>query len=126
MKERRSKPPEAAAKSEDVVLVHGMTEDGKGYRVVRKRGEELALGAVRPLEDGKPIHGELVRLKQRAELPVLFDVLPAESADAADDGAAAGSEGRGGPAMVASDAYRSGWDGIWGTLSKRGAKPLPN
>ncbi len=64
----------------------------------------LQAGLVRPLEHGKPIHGEVVRLKPRDESPLLFDV------DVQHD---AGSVSLGRPAKVATAKYRSGWDSIW-------------
>jgi hypothetical protein len=145
MPQRRSKSPEAkpalskaaaSAAADDVVLIHGVTDDGKGYRVLRKQGEQVSLGAVTPLEDGKPIHGEVVRLERRQGAPLLYDVRPfdapapdgaepkgpagpaepasAEAAEAAPPGA-----DRSGPARVASHAYRAGWDGIWGRRNRR-------
>ena len=87
----------------DVMLIYGKSDDGKGYDVLRQRGEEIQAGKLRPLADGKPIHGELVSLTPRQESPALFDV------DVQHDGR--GSTGR--PAKVASDQYREGWDSIW-------------
>jgi hypothetical protein len=87
----------------DVVLVYGRSEDGSGYEVLRQRGEALEVGQMRPLDQGKPIHGEVVRLKPRDDSPVLFDV------DVQHD--ARVSTGR--PAKVASEEYRQGWDSIW-------------
>ena len=46
--------PAAPAKTDDVVLVHGQSEDG-AFRVLRKRGEELHVGEMRPLEEGKAL-----------------------------------------------------------------------
>jgi len=57
--------------------------------------------------EGKPIEGEVVSLTQRPEAPLLFDVkseLPDPRARATEDG----------PAQVATDAYRKGWDAVWG------------
>ncbi|MEM1417409.1 MAG: hypothetical protein AAGH15_21100, partial [Myxococcota bacterium] len=65
---------DAPAKTEDVALVHGRTEDGEGLRVIRKKGDELSAGEVRPLKDGQPIHGEVLSLKPRPEMPLLCDV----------------------------------------------------
>jgi hypothetical protein len=90
-------------RASDVVLVYGKSDDGKGYDVLRRRGEELQAGKLRPLDDGKPIYGQVVRLTPRHESPALFDV------DVQHDGR--GSTGR--PAKVASDQYREGWDSIW-------------
>jgi hypothetical protein len=146
MAQRRSKSPEvkaalskatASAPSDDVVLIHGVTDDGKGYRVLRKQGEQVSLGAVTPLEDGKPIHGEVVRLERRQGAPLLYDVRPfdapapegaelegpAGAAEPAGDTSAAEAAPpgayRSGPARVASRAYRAGWDGIWGRNNRR-------
>jgi hypothetical protein len=61
------------APAEDVVLLCGRTQDGAGLDVIRKRGELVQRGVVRPLEDGKPLSGEVVKLDQRGNSP-LFDV----------------------------------------------------
>ena len=108
-----------------MVLVHGRTDDGKGLKVLRKRADELYTGEVRPLEDGKPISGEVVSLRPRPDLPLLCDVEVH-----ADTGAVAGTTGpsadtsptakrSGGPAQVSSEAYRSGWDRMWGQRKAR-------
>lgn len=88
--------------SQDVLMVYGQSEDGKSYGVLRQRGDELQAGTLRPLDEGKPIQGEVVRLTPREESPALFDV------EVQFRGAS-----RGGPAKVASDEYRRGWDTIW-------------
>ncbi len=94
---------DTSAPHNDVVLVHSPTEDGQGYRVIRQRGGEIEVGAVRPLEEGKPIHGEIVRLKAREDSPVLFDVDVQHGITAP----------RAGPAQVATEKYRQGWDSIF-------------
>jgi len=85
------------------MLVYGKSDDGKGYDVLRRRGDGIEVGRVRPLDEGKPIYGEVVRLTARSESPVLFDVEVQHDARA--------STGR--PAKVASERYRQGWDSIW-------------
>jgi hypothetical protein len=110
------------AKDEDVLLVHGRTESGEGYKVVRKRGERIELGEMRTAQEGKPIHGELVRLKPREESERLFDVevlLPAQGATAGQAKGESKAESKNGPAQVASDAYRTGWDAVFGRRSER-------
>jgi hypothetical protein len=87
----------------DVVLVYGRSEDGNGYDVLRQRGDALEAGTMRPLNEGKPIHGEVVRLKAREDSPVLYDV------DVQHDA----RPSTGGPAKVATQEYRQGWDSIW-------------
>jgi len=87
----------------DVILVYGKSDDGKGYEVLRRRGAEIQAGRLRSLDDGKPIHGEVVRLEPREESPALFDV------EVQHDGRR--STGR--PAKVATDQYRRGWESIW-------------
>ena len=67
-------PPAAPKESKDMVLVHGRTADGRGLSVLRLRDQHLEAGAVMPLVPGKPIYGDVVRLKPRQELPLLFDV----------------------------------------------------
>jgi hypothetical protein len=105
--------PEAGA---DVALVCGVSEDGQGVDIIRKRGERLETGTVRRLQQGKPIHGEVVRLRPREKTPLICDVeveVPAPSR--------AASAASSGPAQVATESYRKNWDAIYG----RGRKPGP-
>jgi len=82
---------------------------GRTFRAARY--DELAdspfeVGTIRPLKEGKPIDGEVVSMRPRKDVPLLFDVrvevqqTPRATSD--------------GPAQVASEDYRRGWDAIWG------------
>jgi hypothetical protein len=118
-------PKALSAPSEDVVLVHGVTGDGEGLAVIRKREDRLELGAIHPLKEGKPIHGEVVRLKPRAECPLVCDVevtVPAQSVSPEPAGPRAldaAPSSRKGPAQVSSPRYRENWDAIWKKPAKR-------
>lgn len=103
MASESSKKPSSHASSPDVVLVYGRSGDGSAYGVLRQRGDEIQAGTMRPLDEGKPIHGEVIRLKPREESPVLFDVEVQHDARP--------SIGR--PAKVATERYRKGWESIW-------------
>lgn len=138
------KPPE------DVVLVHGATDDG-GFRVLRKRGDDLFVGEMRAIEEGKPLvpGGEVVSLRPRADSPQLFDAetlyrVPAGGLESGAHGAADGRrEGHdessapaarastdtpttvgGGPAQVSTPAYREGWGAIFGARRRGGPHTL--
>jgi len=87
----------------DVVLVYGKSDDGKRFDVLRRRGTEIQAGTMRPLDAGKPIHGEVVRLTPRDDSPLLFDVQVEHDARAA----------AGRPAKVSTEGYRRGWESIW-------------
>jgi hypothetical protein len=95
----------------DVALVFG--KDERGLHILRRRSEDAPVeaGVMEPLAEGRPITGEVVSLKQRKDMPFLFDVKTVlegqESVDAGDSEAA-------GPSRVATDSYRKGWDAIWG------------
>ncbi|HET7539232.1 MAG TPA: hypothetical protein VFK05_05150 [Polyangiaceae bacterium] len=110
-----STPPPAAAA--DVALIHGVTPDGEGLKILRARGDRLELGAVRPLRDGVPITGEVVTLRPRASFPALCDVeshfKPAPEASDREEPAPPSVVQRTGPAQVATDDYRRNWDAIW-------------
>lgn len=97
----------------DVALIHGVTEDGD-LRVVRQREDRLEFGAVRPLREGVPITGEVVRLTPRKEFPLLCDVTTEfKAAEPARDVAEPSGVPHKGPARVASKSYRNNWDLIW-------------
>jgi hypothetical protein len=105
--------------SRDVALIHGVTPEGE-LRVLRQKGEQLELGAIRPMREGVPITGEVVKLTPRKELPLLCDVttiLPARTPAAAETSPVPSAAPRAlphkGPAQVATDEYRANWDRIW-------------
>jgi hypothetical protein len=117
---KRHPEPAAAAEpkssSDDVALVHGVGADGSVH-VIRKRGDTIEAGALSPVREGAPIHGELVSLKPRADFPLLCDVkvhyAPPAAAKPAAKPAAPRVQRRKGPAQVATDTYRDNWDSIW-------------
>ena len=99
----------------DVAAVCG--KDAQGVYILRRRSEDgpVEAGVVRPLVEGKPIAGEVISLRPRPDLPFLFDVkteVPAPEAPVAAEPAPHG------PAQVASDSYRRGWDAIWGPRTR--------
>jgi hypothetical protein len=100
---RPSKPPI------DVVLVHSPTDDGKGARVLRLRESHVEAGEVRPLEQGKAIAGEVVRLKPREENARVCDVEVVVPKPAAPTERPTSK----GPAQVATDDYRDNWGRIF-------------
>jgi hypothetical protein len=101
--------PQAKVESTgDVAVVFG--KDENGTHILRRRSEDAPIeaGVLRPLQSGKPIEGEVISLSPRPDAPLMFDVKseipsPYPAARATD-----------GPAQVANDAYRKGWDAVWG------------
>lgn len=118
-----SPSPSPSPSRRDVVLVHGVTEDGAGLQVLRARDDHVEQGALRPLVEGQPIRGDVVRLHQRREHPFVFDVdtvLAAPGSPAATE-ATPPKRAAKGPPQVASASYRDNWDRIW--PSRRGPEP---
>ncbi|MBX3188849.1 MAG: hypothetical protein KF819_17655 [Labilithrix sp.] len=107
-----TKPPPPAAKadtrppSQDVVVLGPPTADGNGVHVLRAREERLETGELRAIAEGKPIVGEVVTLKPRDDNPRVCDVQESYAAKA--------PASHKGPAKVATQAYREGWDEIFG------------
>lgn len=134
--------PGDGGRKDDVVLLHSPAESGDAIRVVRKREDAIELGELRPMREGQPIHGEVVRLTQREEHALLFDcevLVPAQGrkeakaegdppaeakAEEPRDSAPAGLTHKG-PPRVTSDAYRGGWETIFGNKA-RGPGNAPN
>ena len=116
---KRSEGSKRSRKLRDVAMIVDRTEDNEGFQILRRRDAEgpVEVGTLRPMREGKPIDGEVVSLRQRRDLPFLYDVkteLAAEPRRRSSDG----------PAQVATDDYRRGWDAIWGRRSSPGhAKP---
>lgn len=108
-----AKPEAEPAPPRDVVFVRGPSDDGKGVNILRLREDRVEAGELRAAKDGQPIHGELVRLEQRPESDRLYDV------EVLAEGPKPPAVGpRKGPAKVANEAYRDGWDQIFGKSPK--------
>jgi hypothetical protein len=99
-------------------------KDERGLHILRRRSEDspIEAGVAQPLVEGRPVTGEVISLRQREDLPFLFDV---KTELASPYPNALGPDGKGpevpgpepttdGPAQVATDSYRKGWDAIWG------------
>lgn len=100
---------------DDVVLVHGRGDDG-ALQILRKKGDTLSAGELRPIEDGKPLTGgSVVTLAPRKELPILCDVVDEVEVP----GGAKAAKKSPGPARVSNPRYRAGWKSVFG--KKRGA-----
>lgn len=124
-------------RKKDLLLVKGPTDDGAGVHVIRARRERLELGTMRPLQDGRPIDGEVVSVNPHPEWPFLYEVetefsTPSSEASgpATADKPSAPAERpsaptrAAGPPKVASEAYRRNWDAIWNRQSRR--RPVLN
>lgn len=106
----------APRRLEDVAIVCG--KDERGLHILRRRSEDGPIEAAlaQPLAEGRPITGEVISMRQREDLPFLFDVTT--ELDAA--GKPAATDGSTRPAKVATKSYRKGWDAIWGRRGTRG------
>jgi hypothetical protein len=114
--------PEPTRPVGDVAFVWGKNADG--VHIVRRRDENAPLeaGLLQPLVEGKPITGELISMRRREDMPLLYDV-KSEMEAPSSAGEPRSSGGR--PSKVATDSYRKGWDAIWGrrgTSSGSGGK----
>jgi hypothetical protein len=109
----------------DVAIIFG--KDERGLHLLRRRSADGTVEAriAQPLVEGRPLAGEVISLRPRADLPFVFDVTtelalgePASPGEAPPGDAAPSPDG---PAQVATDAYQRGWDAIWGARRRTGA-----
>jgi hypothetical protein len=115
---------ESKGGSRDVALLYAPTEDGKGARILRSRDGNIEAGEIRPVKDGQPLHGELVKLEPRADTPCICDVRVLHEAPRPDSSAPPATpspEPAGRPAQVATKDYRLNWDRVFGGTKR--AKP---
>ena len=98
----------------DVAIVCG--KDEHGLHILRRRSEDAPVEAavLQPLTEGRPITGEVISMRPRRDFPFLFDAKTELEAPVATFERATT-----GPAQVASNSYRSGWDAIWGRRHRR-------
>jgi hypothetical protein len=109
----------AKDKPTDVVLLGPPTADGGGVHVIRARDEKVETGELRALQEGRPITGEVVTLSPREGNPRVCDVTDSYRAPSPVEAARAAPHK--GPANVATDAYRDGWEEVFGR--KRSSAP---
>ena len=100
-------------------MVLDRTEDAQGYRVLRHRASDdhVELGTMRPLQEGRPIDGEVISLEPREDVPFLYNVKTELADPRAAERAAQRRLTSDGPAQIATEQYRQGWDAIWGRSS---------
>ena len=111
------------APSQDVVLLHSPTEDGDGMRVLRAREGRVELGEVRPLKEGHALNGaEVVTLTPRADAPRVCDVKVQVALPKTPEAAPKALPHKG-PARVSSEAYRDGWDALYGRRPRGDDRP---
>lgn len=113
--------PSPAKPSQDVVLLGPKTADGNGIHVLRARNERIEAGELRALREGQPVTGEIVALEPRKETPQICDVR--ESFQATPTAPRSTEAPHKGPARVATNAYRDGWEEIFGASKHTDTKP---
>lgn len=101
----------------DQALVFGVDPERQEALVLRRRGNDVEAGVVRPLKEGRPILGDVVRLKPRPEFPPLCDV---ETLVRHPDPAPRRSPG---PPMGSTEAYRRGWEQVFGARPAASDEP---
>lgn len=101
----------------------GPTEDRRGARIVRLKGDTLTAGEIRPVVEGAPLAAgtEIVRLKPSGSSDV-----PLYEVESLYQQPPAARPAKKGPAQVASDAYRTNWDHVFAAPRSPGAQGAPN
>jgi hypothetical protein len=93
------KPP--VCPGEDQLVIGGAPDESGHVPYVRHTADhEIEAGVMRPVQEGEAIDENSFRLEHRSG--PIYAVKPVSEGD------------RKGPAKVASDAFRSGWDNIFG------------
>ena len=116
----------AKDKATDVVLLGPPTADGAGVHVLRAREEKLETGELRALQEGRPITGEVVALSPRKDNPRICDVTDSYRASTHGERGEDRAVTHKGPANVATDAYRDGWDEVFGKKRSPSGPPSAN
>ncbi|HEY2900221.1 MAG TPA: hypothetical protein VGL59_06580 [Polyangia bacterium] len=119
---RRPQSSKRLRQSDDVAVICGRTDDQEGFQILRRRAKDqpVEMGTLRPLREGKNIDGEVISLKPRADYPFVCDV-KVELASPNPERAGV-EDAPSGPAQVASEDYRRGWDAVWGHRTGRAEK----
>lgn len=118
---RKDQPGTGETGARDRVVIAGVDTRRKEVHVLRSVDGGIEESVLRPVEDGQTLSGDLVRLHPLKEFPLLADL---ETLLRHPNHAERPESGRKGPAMVATEAYRTGWEAIFGV--RRGTKPDPD
>ena len=97
--------------SGDRAVILGKLPEQKGVAILRQRSDDAPIeaGVLRTVRDGEPIVGELVSLTRTAEDSPVCDVKVHV------DARTPAPEGRHkGPPRITNEAFRSGWDALFG------------
>jgi hypothetical protein len=109
---------DAQNKGRDRALILGELAEQKGLAVLRQRGEDAPVeaGVLRGVREGEPLAGELVSLTPSTEDPRVCDVKVHVDARPPSSGPLSRENrtAHHGPARVSNQAYRSGWDALFG------------
>jgi len=118
---KRSRKPAVPLEQQDLAVVLGPTADRTGIHILRKRpnSEVPEMGTVRPMREGEPIDGEVIALKPRKDMPMVYSVRT--EYDPKSNPEHSPSLRNPGPAQVSTNEYRRGWDAVFG--DKRRGKP---
>jgi hypothetical protein len=88
---------------DQLLLGPQVTPEG-GRAFIRRQPHQVSSGVCRPLKHGEVLMGDVVKLERvEGDLYNVVENLPSMTSPQAS-----------GPAMVSSDAYRSGWENVFG------------
>lgn len=89
-------------------LLLGDPDPVTGEQSAVRMGDQLEYGRLRPLRDGVPITGEVVTVEKQPDGRYSF------TTEWTPEGATVDAGSHGGPARVATAAFRDGWDRVFG------------
>ena len=95
----------------DVVMIARVDSTRNEIHVIKPVADGIEKAVLRPVEEGVPLMGDLVRLHPNPDFPMLAEI---ETVMRHPDGKSRARRSSDGPPMVASEAYRRGWDAIFG------------
>lgn len=120
-------PKNTKDESQDVVLIEGPTDDGKGLRAIRSRPGRLDMTELRAVKENQGVNDqEIVRLHPRKNAPFICDVTVLRHHPDGDETQPTENRSNG-PLKVSTRAYRKNWDTVFGLSKlKSPVKPLLN
>jgi hypothetical protein len=123
------RPDDGTEEPEETVLISGFDARTKEVTVLKPAADGVEAAVLRPALEGRPLTGDLVRLTPRPDFPLLAGLKTVlrhpdhrpPGDDAAPPRAASRSLPHQGPPRVSSEAYRRGWEAVFGRREGAGA-----